>query len=75
MIRLILDLVLLWKSIPVLLNYFDIQRVWVDVDANDVPVAQSGGAVNGSHRVFVSDEEAAIAGAASAYALYNLLNG
>ena len=72
----ILPLLLLWKCVPLLLNYFDVQRDWQDVDANDKPVLSGSGVpVMGSHRKFVSKSEAVAAGAASAYALYNIFNG
>ena len=72
----ILPLLLLWKCVPVLLNFFDIQRDWQDVDVNDKPIIfGSGVPVMGSHRKFVSKSEAWAAAAASAYAVYNIFNG
>lgn len=74
--RYILDLLLLWKFVPVLLNFFDIRRVWRDVDASDNTVPpDSGTPIMGTHRVFATKEESLVAGAAVAYAVYNLLNG
>ena len=74
--RYILDLLLLWKFVPVLLNYFDIRRIWLDVDSADNPILpDSGTPVMGTHRVFATKEDSLVAGAAVAYAVHNLLNG
>lgn len=72
--RLLFAIALLYKSIPVLLNYLDLRRVWVDVDAQDRPLTEpDAGPVNGSHRVFVTPFDAALAAGGCLYALHELM--
>lgn len=70
----LLSLFVLWRCVPLLLNFFNVRHVWQDVDRDDKPIVPgSGVSVMGSHRVFVSTESAALAGAAVAYSLHNVL--
>lgn len=75
MLRLLLDLAILWKAGPVVLSFLGVRKLTREIDSEGATWTGTPGEAPGVEVVHPKQEDILISCAGVAYALYNLVSG